>query len=654
MIKPLTTLLLGLLAAVSASAQPSSNVFWFDKPASYWEEALPVGNGRIGAMVFGGTDTEELQLNEETISTGGPYENWNPNGLKNLQKVRDLIFAGAYEEAQDLAEANFLSPVGEEMSYQTAGSVKIAFPARSGAVTDYRRELDLDRAVVTTRYRVDGVEYVEEVFSSFVDNLVIVRLAVSQPKALNCELSFTTPMKDTKVSVPAKNQLRLEGQGAEKGGIPGAIHYVNDLRATARGGKVAATDSTLRVEGATELLLHIAMATNFVDYRTVNADPYARNAASLKNASKKYAQALAAHVAAYQKQYGRVKLEFAPSGVPDAPINERIRDFAQTRDAQLVSLYFQFGRYLLISCSQPGTQAANLQGIWNASLMAPWCANYTTNINTEMNYWPAELTNLPELHEPLLRMIRELAVTGANTARTPERMVACGRLCFMRIRVCAGVCIIMQYRVNNYSFVQNDEKNPPTIFPGSGDFFSAGGRGLIAPDHGEELPPLFPQGRPPPGEVLPVGLPDLLHGVPRPSEQVLAEPEVFNCHHVNDLLCFTVVIIPWGTGFVNPFFHFFFSGLGLPQSLVIGFCVGLNPLVKVGQPEGRFLFPPHRIRGGGAGFCARDEGHTLGDFQLLHFLDHLFYGFIIADPSGFVKSFFQSGGGFFNPHTGGR
>lgn len=417
MIKPLTTLLLGLLAAVSASAQPSSNVFWFDKPASYWEEALPVGNGRIGAMVFGGTDTEELQLNEETISTGGPYENWNPNGLKNLQKVRDLIFAGAYEEAQDLAEANFLSPVGEEMSYQTAGSVKIAFSARSGAVTDYRRELDLDRAVVTTRYRVDGVEYVEEVFSSFVDNLVIVRLAVSQPKALNCELSFTTPMKDTKVSVPAKNQLRLEGQGAEKGGIPGAIHYVNDLRATARGGKVAATDSTLRVEGATELLLHIAMATNFVDYRTVNADPYARNAASLKNASKKYAQALAAHVAAYQKQYGRVKLEFAPSGVPDAPINERIRDFAQTRDAQLVSLYFQFGRYLLISCSQPGTQAANLQGIWNASLMAPWCANYTTNINTEMNYWPAELTNLPELHEPLLRMIRELAVTGANTAR---------------------------------------------------------------------------------------------------------------------------------------------------------------------------------------------------------------------------------------------
>ena len=410
------TLLLGMLSAM-AVLPAQTNTFWFDKPAAHWEEALPIGNGRIGAMIFGGTDVEEIQLNEETISTGGPYENWNPNGLKNLQKVRDLIFAGAYEEAQDLAEANFLSPVGEEMSYQTAGSVKIAFPGRTGEVTDYRRELDLERAVVRTSYKVDGVEYVEEAFASFSDNLIIVRLTASRPKTLNCELSFTTPMKDTQVSVPARDRLRLEGQGAEKGGIPGAIRYVNDLKATTKGGRLSATDQMLRVEGATELLLHIALATNFVDYKTVNADPYARNAASMKNSTKKYAQALAAHTAAYRNQFGRVKMEFAPSGVPDAPVNERIRSFAENHDAQLVSLYFQFGRYLLISCSQPGTQAANLQGIWNASLMAPWCANYTTNINTEMNYWPAELTNLPELHEPLLRMIRELAVTGANTAR---------------------------------------------------------------------------------------------------------------------------------------------------------------------------------------------------------------------------------------------
>ena len=412
--KKLTTFLLGVLASVAAL--PAQNVFWFDKPASYWEEALPIGNGRIGAMIFGGTDTEEIQLNEETISTGGPYENWNPNGLKNLQKIRDLIFSGQYEEAQKLGDENFLSPVGEEMAYQTAGSVKIAFPER-GAVSDYRRELDLERAVVRTSYKADGVEYVEEAFASFTDNLIIVRLTASKAKALNCELSFTTPMHDVTVSVPARNQLRLEGQGDAKGGIPGAIHYVNDLKATARGGKVTAAEQTLRVEGATELILHIAMATNFVDYKTVNADPYARNAVSMKNSTKKYAQALAAHIAAYRQQFGRVSLEFTPSGVPDAPVNERIKNFAENHDAQLVSLYFQFGRYLLISCSQPGTQAANLQGIWNASLTAPWCANYTTNINVEMNYWPAELTNLPELHEPLLHMIRELAVTGANTAR---------------------------------------------------------------------------------------------------------------------------------------------------------------------------------------------------------------------------------------------
>ena len=412
--KKLTTLLWGILAAAAAlSAQAPKNVFWFDHPAAFWEEALPIGNGRIGAMIIGGTEEEEIQLNEETISTGGPYENWNPNGLKNLQKVRDLVFAGAYEEAQDLAEKNFLSPVGEEMSYQTAGAVKIKFSGRSGEVTDYRRELDLERAVVRTSYKVDGVEYVEEAFASKPDQLIIVRITASKPKAISCEIGYTTPMKDVTMSVPEKNLLRLEGKGAEKGGIPGAIRYVNDTRVTAKGGKVVPAGESLQVSGATEVLLHIAMATNFVDYKTVDADPYARNAAYMKNASKKYDKALAAHVA----EYARVNLEFAPSGVPDRPVDERIRNFSQTHDAQLVSLYFQFGRYLLISCSQPGTQASNLQGIWNASLMAPWCANYTTNINTEMNYWPAELTNLPELHEPLLRMIRELAVTGANTAR---------------------------------------------------------------------------------------------------------------------------------------------------------------------------------------------------------------------------------------------
>ena len=202
--KKLTTLLLGILAAVAALQ--AQNVFWFDKPASYWEEALPIGNGRIGAMIFGGTDTEEIQLNEETISTGGPYENWNPNGLKNLQKIRDLIFAGEYEAAQKLGDENFLSPVGEEMSYQTAGSVKIAFPER-GEVTDYRRELDLERAVVRTSYKVDGVEYVEESFASFIDNLIIVRLTASQPKALNCELSFTTPICQLHSVVPFQGSV---------------------------------------------------------------------------------------------------------------------------------------------------------------------------------------------------------------------------------------------------------------------------------------------------------------------------------------------------------------------------------------------------------------------------------------------------------------
>ena len=416
--KKLTTLLLGLLAAMAAlGAQTPKNVIWFDKAAQAWEEAWPVGNGRIGAMVYGGTEIEEIQLNEETISTGGPYENWNPNGLKNLQKIRDLLFAGEYEAAQKLGDENFLSPVGEEMSYQTAGSLKIKFSGRSGDVKDYRRELDIDRAVVRTSYSIDGVDYVEEAFASFTDQLIVVRLTASKPKAISCELYYETPMQDTKVSIPGKGLLRLEGKGDDKGGIPGAIRYVNDTKADVKGGKLTSAGEKLVVEGATELLLHISMATNFVDYKTVDGDPYARNAAYLKNASKPFDKALAAHIAAYRKQFDRVKLDLGHSNYEDRPVNYRLIAFQWSEDAPLVATYFQFGRYLLISCSQPGTQAANLQGIWNQRVKAPWCGNYTTNINLEMNYWPAELTGLPELHEPLLALIRDFSVSGANTAR---------------------------------------------------------------------------------------------------------------------------------------------------------------------------------------------------------------------------------------------
>ena len=416
--KKVKILLLGILTVSSCMPeQTPKNSYWFDRPAVWWEEALPIGNGRIGAMIYGGTEVEEIQLNEETISSGGPYENWNPKGLQNLARIRELIFSGRYEAAQQLGDEYFLSPVGEEMTYQTAGSLKIRFRDRGGEVSDYRRELDLERAVVRTGYKIGDVEYVEEAFASFTDQLIIVRITSSRPEAIHCELSYDTPMANVKVSTPDGNLLRLEGRGDDKSGIPGAIRYVNDTRVTARGGTVSASGEALRVEGATELLLHISLATNFRDYKNVDADPYARNAEYLKNASKKYDKALASHVDAYREQYDRVRLEFGGTAAPDLPIDERLRAFKDAEDASLVALYFQFGRYLLISCSQPGTQAANLQGIWNARVKAPWCGNYTTNINLEMNYWPSELTNLPELHEPLLALVRDLSVSGAATAR---------------------------------------------------------------------------------------------------------------------------------------------------------------------------------------------------------------------------------------------
>ena len=281
--KRLLTLFCAMASAMSLlPAQTPKNVLWFEHPATAWEEAWPVGNGRIGAMIYGGTEVEELQLNEETISTGGPYQNWNPKGPEALPRIRELIFSGQYQAAQDLGGETLLSPVGEEMHYQTAGSLKIRFPGRTGQVSGYRRELDIDRAVVRTSYEVDGVAYVEEAFASFTDQLIIVRLTASKAKALSCELFYDTPMKDTRVSTPGGGILRLEGKGEDKGGIPGAIRYVTDTRVTARGGKVSAAGESLRVEGATEVLLHISLATNFVNYQDVSADPYARNAAYLK------------------------------------------------------------------------------------------------------------------------------------------------------------------------------------------------------------------------------------------------------------------------------------------------------------------------------------------------------------------------------------
>ena len=404
-----------VLAFLVSAGLGAQNVLRYETPAAEWEEALPIGNGRIAAMVYGNPVCEEIQLNEETISAGSPYNNYNPAGLKMLPEIRKMIFEGRYKEAQDLSDRALISPVGQEMSYQTAGSLKIDFGAREYA--SYERVLDIDNAVTRATYKAGGVTFTEEAFASFTDNLIIVRFSADKPGAVDCRLAFSTPMPDPVVKVLSSKLMRLEGMGSDSGPIKGGIHYVVDVKAVNAGGRCSSEVDGISVKGANTLTLYISLATNFVDYKDISADPYARNREYLKASSRNYEKALAAHTAKYKEQFDRVKLDLGTTGYVEKPTDYRIFAFKFIEDPALVSTYFQFGRYLLISSSQPGDQAANLQGKWNRHVKAPWCGNYTTNINAEMNYWPAELTNLPELHEPFIRMVKELAQSGAETAR---------------------------------------------------------------------------------------------------------------------------------------------------------------------------------------------------------------------------------------------
>lgn len=390
-------------------------ILWYDSPAQHWEEALPLGNGRLGAMVYGDPVNEEIQLNEETVSAGSPYKNYNSEAKEALPAIRKLIFDGNYAEAQLMASEKILSKNGFGMPYQTVGSLRLHFQGQENH-TDYRRELDIDKALAITTYRVNGVEYKRETFTSFTDQLVIVRLTASKPGMLTFTAALTCPQA-VEVSVSGKNTIKMSGITKGDQFTEGAIRFAADLKLELQGGKSIAQDSVLSVSNADSAVLYIAMATNFVNYKDISADAVKRNQVYLRNAGKNYSKALQEHIAAYQKYYHRVSLDLGYTSQADKPTDVRVKEFAVSDDPQLISLYFQYGRYLLISSSQPGRQPANLQGIWNDKLNPVWKCRYTTNVNAEMNYWPAEVTNLSEMHEPFLQMIRELYENGQEAAR---------------------------------------------------------------------------------------------------------------------------------------------------------------------------------------------------------------------------------------------
>lgn len=386
---------------------------WYSRPAQDWLEALPLGNSRLGAMVFGGTAREELQLNEETFWAGGPYSNNNPKGLQVLPEIRRLIFAGKTMEAQKLIDENYMTPQ-HGMRYLTLGSLFLNFPGHDNPA-GYYRDLNLENATATTRYEVNGVKYVRTAFASLTDDVIIVRVQADKKNALNFSVSYDG-VKGAKAEVKG-GKLIVSCPGAEHEGVPAAMRAGCQVQIKTDG-KVGKQEDALTVDGATEATLYISAATNFVNYADVSANESKRAAAFLQKAVRiPYEEALKNHIARYRKQYDRVALTLPTSGVSALETPVRVQCFTEGKDMAMAALMFQYGRYLLISSSQPGGQPANLQGIWNRSPYAPWDSKYTININAEMNYWPAEVTNLSESHEPLFDMISDLAITGQKTAK---------------------------------------------------------------------------------------------------------------------------------------------------------------------------------------------------------------------------------------------
>ncbi len=407
------------LTALSPAAQAAGdnpNLLWYDKPATQWVAALPIGNGRVGAMVFGGVGEERLQLNEGTLWAGGPYDPVNPQAKDALPRVRQLINEGKYREAaQLLSERVMAKPLGQ-MPYQTVGDLQLAFPGATHPA-DYRRELDLDTATVKVSYTSAGVRYTRELFANAPDNVIVVRLTADQPGKISFIAGMKTPMQ-AKVETEGSDTLVMRGTGGDSGGIKGLLKYQARVKVIATGGKTAAEPGKISVTDANEVTLLITAATSYRRFDDVTGDPEGIVKRQLAAAARKaFAELRAGHLADYQPLFRRVTLDLGGTDAMKLPTDERIRRFADGKDPQLAALYYQFGRYLLISCSRPGGQPANLQGLWNESLNPPWQSKYTININTEMNYWPAESGNLAECVEPLIAMVNDLTVTGARTAK---------------------------------------------------------------------------------------------------------------------------------------------------------------------------------------------------------------------------------------------
>ncbi|TDE16140.1 glycoside hydrolase family 95 protein [Dyadobacter psychrotolerans] len=415
--------LLLLVVVNSALAKEVPDGFyklWYNKPASNWNQALPIGNGRLGAMVFGGLEREQIQLNEETIWAGGPGNNAHQDLFPTMERLREMIFKGDYKQAQDLANEAMPRRAAENnnygMPYQLAGDLMMDFPGHQMA-TDYRRDLDIQQAISSVSYAYNGVRYKREYFASYPDQVIIMRVTADKPGSISCKLALSTIQLVNKSEV--RNQrIYLTGRSGDVTNKKGQVEFVMAVQPVIKGGSLSTEGNSLVVKNASELTVFISIGTNFVNYKDLSSNALKRAEQYLTAGAKQsITQLRARHTKDYQSYFNRVFLNLGQTEAMKKPTDQRVADFHQGNDPQLASLYFQFGRYLLISSSRQGGQPANLQGIWNDKLSPPWSSKYTVNINTEMNYWPAEVTNLSEMHQPLFSMLKDLSETGKESAR---------------------------------------------------------------------------------------------------------------------------------------------------------------------------------------------------------------------------------------------
>ena len=425
--KSKTLFIFALLCLVVQGAWAQTERLWYARPASHWLEALPVGNSHMGAMIYGGTDVEEIQLNEETFWSGQPHNNNSTESLEYLSDVRRLIFQGKEGEAAKLIDKHFFKgPHG--MRFLPLGSLKLKLGHKD--VTKYERALNLGDATATTSYVYKGVKYERTVFASQADNVIVVQLKASKKKELSFDMEFTSQLQIAgqealigKIDGSADGwndaQLFTTVNGVEQEGIPSGLKAVSNVYVKTDGSVTSKDKGTITVKDATTAMFLIAAATNFVNYHDVSGNPSEKTNQTLSSVTgKSFDKLLKAHLKKYQEQYNRVQLSLPKSTNSGLETDKRVAAFEKdASDLEMVALMMQYGRYLLISSSQPGGQAANLQGVWNDKMNAPWDSKYTININAEMNYWPALIGNLAETQQPFFSMIKDLSETGAKTAK---------------------------------------------------------------------------------------------------------------------------------------------------------------------------------------------------------------------------------------------